>query len=87
MVSRQLERWPNLVVDVEDYKARREKSLVGLAGRMADRVRTTDQPVNLEPMPAHERRIVHLALSDDPDVYTESTGQDEKRKVVIYPKK
>ncbi len=86
MVSRHAQRWPNLIVDVEHYKFRREKSLVDLARRMADRVRTTAQPVSLEPMPAYERRIVHLALRDDPDVRTESTGQDEKRKVVILPK-
>jgi spoIIIJ-associated protein len=87
LVSRRIQRWPDLLVDVEDYKARRETSLIGLAERMADQVRRTGQSVPLEPMPAHERRIVHLALRDDPDVYTESFGQDEKRKVVILPKK
>jgi spoIIIJ-associated protein len=87
IVSRHTQRWPNLVVDVEHYKSRRQKSLVDLAKRMADRVRISGQPVSLEPMPPHERRFVHLALRDDPDVFTESTGQDEKRKVVIMPKK
>jgi spoIIIJ-associated protein len=86
IVSRNSQRWPGLSVDVEHYKARREKSLIELARRMADRVRTTRQPVPLEPMPPFERRIVHLALRDDPDVRTESMGLDEKRKVVIYPK-
>jgi spoIIIJ-associated protein len=74
-------------VDVEHYKSRRERSLIDLARRMADRVRTTAESVSLEPMPPHERRIVHLALRDDPDVVTESFGQAEKRKVVIMPKK
>lgn len=87
IVSRHTQRWPNLIVDVEHYKSRRQKSLVDLAKRMADRVRVSGQPVSLEPMPPHERRFVHLALRDDPDVFTESTGQDEKRKVVIMPKK
>jgi spoIIIJ-associated protein len=87
MVSRQTQRWPNLIVDVEHYKSRRQKSLVDLAKRMADRVRSSGQPISLEPMPPHERRFVHLALRDDPDVFTESTGQDEKRKVVIMPRK
>lgn len=87
MVSRHTQHWPNLVVDVEHYKSRRQKTLVDLAKRMADRVRTSGQPISLEPMPPHERRFVHLALRDDPDVFTESTGQDEKRKVVILPKK
>jgi spoIIIJ-associated protein len=87
IVSRHAQRWPSLIVDVEHYKSRRQKSLVDLAKRMADRVRISGQPVSLEPMPPHERRFVHLALRDDPDVFTESTGQDEKRKVVIMPKK
>nr|MBC7244895.1 protein jag [Chloroflexota bacterium] len=87
LISRRTQHWPNIVVDVEHYKSRREKSLIDLARRMANRVRITAQPVSLEPMPAHERRIVHLALRDDPDVFTESVGQDEKRKVVILPKK
>lgn len=87
MISRPLQRWPNLTVDVEHYKARRERLLTDLARRMADKVRTTDQSVSLEPMPPNERRIVHLALRDDPDVFTESVGQADRRKVVILPKK
>jgi spoIIIJ-associated protein len=86
IVSRKDGRWPNLTVDVEHYKSRREKSLMDLARRMADKVRASAEPLPLEPMPAHERRIVHLALRDDPDVRTESTDLGEKRKVVIYPK-
>jgi len=87
IISRHIQSWPNLIVDVEHYKSRREKSLIDLARRMADRVRTTAESVSLEPMPPHERRIVHLALRDDPDVFTESVGQAERRKVVIMPKK
>lgn len=86
VISRQMQHWPNLVVDVEDYKARREKSLVELARRIADQVRKTAESVPLEPMPPHERRIVHLSLRDDPDVFTESYGQDDKRRVVIIPR-
>jgi len=86
IVSRKIGQWPNVVLDVESYKARRSSSLQSLARRMADQVRKTRQPVVLEPMPAHERRIIHLALRDDPDVYTESTGEDEARKVQILPK-
>lgn len=86
IVSRKIGQWPNLVLDVEGYKARRVNALQSLARRMADQVRQTRQPVALEPMPAHERRIIHLALRNDPDVYTESTGEDEARKVQILPK-
>ena len=87
IVSREIQTWPNLVVDVEHYRSRRECSLIALARRMADRVRATSEAVALEPMPPNERRIVHLALRDDPDVFTESVGQAERRKVVIMPKR
>ncbi len=86
IVSRQIGKWPNVVVDVEGYKSRRADALEALARRMADRVRTTRQPVTLEPMPAYERRIVHLTLRNDKDVYTESIGEGEARKVQILLK-
>jgi spoIIIJ-associated protein len=86
IVSRRMGEWPNLILDVENYKAKRMVTLRTLARRMADQVRQTHQMVVLEPMPAHERRIVHLSLRDDPDVYTESTGEDEARQVQIIPR-
>ena len=86
IVSRRLGAWPNFILDVEGYKARRVNALRALALRMAEQVRQTGRPAVLEPMPAHERRIIHLALRDDPAVYTESTGEGEERKVQILPK-
>ncbi|MFP3896756.1 MAG: RNA-binding cell elongation regulator Jag/EloR [Anaerolineales bacterium] len=86
IVNREIKTWPNLVVDVDGYKARREESLRALAKRMADQVRETERVATLEPMPAYERRIIHITLRDDPDVYTESTGEGEDRKVQIFPK-
>ena len=86
IISRRLGIWPNLVIDVEGYKARRAESLRALALRMADQVRRSGHAVVLEPMPAHERRIIHLSLRDAPDVYTESTGEYEHRKVQIFLK-
>ncbi len=86
IISRRLGVWPNVVIDVENYKTKRITALESLARRIADQVRNTRKPVALEPMPASERRIIHLALRDDPDVYTESTGQDEARKVQILPR-
>jgi spoIIIJ-associated protein len=85
IVSRKLQRWVNIVVDVGGYKRRREKILTELAGRMAERVVAEGKPVTLEPMPAHERRIVHMALRDHDLVRTESIGEGRRRKVVIYP--
>ena len=85
IVSRKLQRWANIVVDVGGYKRRRERILTELAGRMAERVVAEGRPVTLEPMPAHERRIVHMALRDHDLVRTESTGEGRRRKVVIFP--
>lgn len=86
IVSRKIRRWANVVVDVERYKVRRERFLKQLAQRMAERVQLTRQPVALEPMPAHERRIVHLALRDHPAVTTQSVGEGDSRRVTIRPK-
>lgn len=86
IVSRKLQRWVNIVVDVAGYKARRQRVLTELAERMAERVVADGKPVTLEPMPAHERRIVHMALRDHAYVRTESTGQGSRRKVVIFPR-
>ena len=86
IVSREVQRWVNLVVDVEKYKARREKALRQLAHRMAERVSFNHQPIALEPMPPNERRIIHMALRDHPIVTTKSIGKGEQRKVTIVPK-
>ena len=76
-----------LTVDVEGYKRRRYGSLRELAARMAQQAVSTRQSRTLEPMPADERRVVHLALAVHPDVVTQSVGEGELRKVVIMPRK
>jgi spoIIIJ-associated protein len=86
LVSKELGRYINLVLDVEGYKSHREQTLQQLAQRMAERVVTSHKPASLEPMPANERRIIHLTLRDHPQVRTESVGSGEDRKVTIVPK-
>ena len=86
IVNRRLHQWAEIIVNVEGYKKRRESSLTQLARRMADRATLLRQAVSLEPMPAHERRIIHLALRDHEKVTTESAGEGDSRKVVIFPK-
>jgi spoIIIJ-associated protein len=87
MVSHQLKVWTPIVVDVEGYKQRRSEALQALAARLAEQVRSRGTPFTLEPMPAYERRIIHLALADHPDVTTQSIGEGDLRKVVILPDK
>ncbi|RME05780.1 MAG: protein jag [Anaerolineae bacterium] len=85
MLGKELRRTVPLVIDVQGYRQRRTQQIENLARRIANQVAETGRSQALEPMPANERRIVHLALRDDPRVYTESTGEGTKRKVVIYP--
>ncbi len=73
----------SLDIDVEGYKQRRDQALQSLALDMAERVRASGREITLEPMPARERRIVHLALADHPQVITQSVGEGESRKVSI----
>lgn len=75
-----------IVIDVEGYKQRRCEGLRTLANKLADQVRVRRVPFTMEPMPAFERRVIHLALAEHQDVTTESTGEGETRKVVIIPK-
>jgi spoIIIJ-associated protein len=83
MINQRIKRWKNVVVDVEQYKERRVNQLTQLAKRMAEQVTQSGRAVSLEPMPANERRIVHLALRDHESVYTQSSGEGERRKVHI----
>ncbi|PLS79345.1 MAG: single-stranded DNA-binding protein [Chloroflexi bacterium] len=87
LVNRHVGRWPQIVIDVGNYRQRRQESLEGLARRVAEQVRATGRPQALDPMQAYDRRIVHMALREDPTVYTESTGEGETRKITVYPKK
>jgi spoIIIJ-associated protein len=86
MLSRKLERWEPVIVDVESYRVRRRRQLRQLAARMAEKVAFSKQRVVLEAMPANERRIIHIALRDHPQVMTRSVGEGEHRKVTIIPK-
>ncbi|MBI4266897.1 MAG: KH domain-containing protein [Chloroflexi bacterium] len=86
IASQQTQTRLPIIVDVEGYKRRHWEGLQSLAWRIAEQVKLRKTPFALEPMPAFERRIIHLALANNPDVITESTGQGETRKVVIMPR-
>jgi spoIIIJ-associated protein len=83
VVVGRLKAWLPLAVDVAGYKKRRRDSLQRLAVYLAEQVKSRRCAITMEPMPADERRIVHLTLADDPDVTTQSIGEGENRKVVI----
>jgi len=83
VVVGRLKTWIPLTVDVGGYKRRRRDSLERLALYLAEQVKSKRRAITMEPMPADERRIVHLALAGDPDVTTQSIDEGEHRKVVI----
>ncbi len=87
LIHRQGSRWPQVVIDIGQYRQRRQDSLEGLAFRMAERVRQSGRPMPLEPMSSFERRVIHMALRNDTTVYTESAGEGEQRKIIIFPAK
>lgn len=86
IVSKQLETWMQVIVDVEGYRVRRERQLYQMAERLADQALKTGRRQVLEPMPASERRIIHIALRNHTDVTTQSIGEEPTRKVTICPK-
>lgn len=86
IVCKELERSISVSIDVEGYRLRRASQLRQLARRMADQALKTGRRQALEPMPANERRIIHMELREHEGVTTESVGEDPHRKVTIIPK-
>jgi spoIIIJ-associated protein len=86
IVVQRLKAWVPLTIDVGGYKKHRRDSLQKLALYLAEQVKSRRRAMPMEPMPADERRIIHLALADHPDVTTQSIGEGENRKVVILPR-
>jgi len=85
MVNKKLNQWIPLQLDIQNFRHRREIELQKLARRMAEQVISTGRRQCLEPMPANERRIIHMELRKNDLVYTESIGEEPNRKICIYP--
>lgn len=87
MLSREIQQ-PNIrtLIEINDYRSKREEYLKKYAQRAAEEVRMTGQPLELSPMKPFERRIVHMVLKNDPEVATESYGEGEERRLRIMPK-
>jgi spoIIIJ-associated protein len=86
IIGKEIGRSVPLIVDVEGFRARRAQQIRHLAHRMADQAIKTGRRQVLEPMPASERRLIHIELRNHPDVTTESIGEDPRRKVTIVPR-
>jgi spoIIIJ-associated protein len=85
IIGKELGRSVPLIVDVEGFRKRRNQQLRRLAQQMADQAINSGRRQVLEPMPANERRMVHIELRSNPEVTTESVGEDPRRKVTIIP--
>lgn len=85
IVGKEVGHGVNLTVDVEGYRARRERNLRQMARRMASQAVKTGRKQMLEPMTPAERRIIHIELRENEEVTTESVGEDPRRKITIIP--
>jgi spoIIIJ-associated protein len=85
LVSKNREEETHIIFDSGNYRARREKELQMMAEKAAEKVRLTKTPFAFDPMSSNERRIIHLALSTFNGVKTESRGNGENRKLIVFP--
>ena len=87
IVRKKLGEDVRVVLDVENYRQRRENSLRDMAAKVASRVAQTNRSITLEPMPPADRRVIHTSLAQHPGVRTESAGEGDNRKVTIMPRR
>lgn len=87
IIGKEVGEWVPLMIDVQGYRSRRERQLRSIARRMAEQTVQSGRRQMLEPMPANERRIIHMELQNHPQVLTESIGEEPNRKVTIILKK
>ncbi|WP_449538283.1 RNA-binding cell elongation regulator Jag/EloR [Ferdinandcohnia sp. Marseille-Q9671] len=85
VANRFADHYLNIIVDAENYRGRREETLIQLAERLASKVSRSKQSVKLEPMPSYERKVIHTALAKHKKVKTSSNGSDPNRHIVISP--
>ena len=86
VVNKDSDKYIRVILDAENYRAKREKTLVNLANRLAGKVERTGRPTTLEPMNPYERKVIHCTLQNHPSVKTRSEGKDPYRKVIIETK-
>ncbi|WP_027399627.1 RNA-binding cell elongation regulator Jag/EloR [Anaerovorax odorimutans] len=86
VVNKNKEKYIRVIIDAENYRQKREKTLEQLANRLADKVLKTNKSVRLEPMNPYERKVIHATLQLNPDVTTRSEGEEPFRRVIIERK-
>lgn len=86
-INKSSENYKKVIIDIEDYRKKRENTLYSLAEKLSNKVKRTGRKISLEPMSPQERRIIHMALQENKNVNTYSEGEEPFRKVVIAPKR
>jgi len=87
MVNKRLKSAIRVTLDIDDYRKRRADSMTQMAHRLGEKAKSTGRPQTVGPFNAHDRRIVHLALKEDPFLKTESIGEGELKRIKIIPVK
>ncbi|EOC99428.1 RNA-binding cell elongation regulator Jag/EloR [Caldisalinibacter kiritimatiensis] len=86
VVNKDREKYVRIILDIENYRHKREQTLIRLAKKMAAKSKALNKKIKLEPMNPYERRIIHSALQNDPNILTHSEGEEPFRRVVIERK-
>jgi len=87
MVNKRLKNAIRVILDIDDYRKKRSDNLAQMANRLGDKVKRTGHSLTVGPFNAHDRRIIHLTLKEDPYLKTESLGEEELKKMKIIPMK
>jgi len=87
MVNKQLKNPVRVVLDIDDYRRRRADSLARMATQMGAKAKRSGQSLTIGPFSAHDRRIIHMALKEDPFIRTQSLGDGEMKRITITPKR
>ncbi|MEQ2527910.1 RNA-binding cell elongation regulator Jag/EloR [Bacillaceae bacterium CLA-AA-H227] len=87
VINRFADQYLTVILDAEDYRKRRNETLIQLAERLAEKAQRTGQKVTLEPMPSYERKVIHTALMGNRRIKTYSDGVEPNRHIVISPNK
>jgi len=85
MVNKRLETPVRIVLDINDYRKRKTENLKKMAIRVGEKVKSKGHPLTIGPFDAHDRRLIHIALKEDPSVRTESLGEGKLKKITIMP--
>jgi len=85
MVNKRLAKPLRLVLDIDDYRKRRADTLTKMAVRMGEKAKSKGHPLSIGPFDARDRRLIHIALKEDPSLRTESLGEGDLKKITIIP--